>query len=137
VRGERDSLVHRAAPVDEPAQVETPRQLFALDRVATAQPQRLEAGLAQPQEVLHAQRELLIVPGLGDVVRRALLDERHRVLQRRPRREQHDRQIGIERPNRAKQLDPLEPRRRVLGEVHVLDHDPHVLSAHDVERFIG
>ena len=125
--------VHRIARVDDAAQVEPCREgrprLLAL---ALALP-RDEQRRAQLQQVAHRRDEARVVPGLGQVVGRAGPDEFDGGLEVRPRGQQHDRQVGLQAPQRAEQRDALLARGRLAAEVHVLDHEVDVALRDAIE----
>ena len=85
-------------------------------------------GLGQLQQVLHRGQQLVVVPGLGEVVGRAGLDQLDRGLQVRPRGQQHHRQVRMALADRAEQRDAFLARRGVGAEVHVLDHQVDALA---------
>jgi hypothetical protein len=82
---------------------------------------------------LHGRQQLVVIPGLREVVGCALPHQRHRGLERGPRGHEQDRQVGIERSNRSEQRDPTLTRGLPIGEVHVLDHQADVLASNQVE----
>ena len=49
----------------------------------------------------------------------------------------HDRQVGVEAPQRAEERHAAFARRVVLREIHVLDDDADVLAGHEVQRLVG
>jgi hypothetical protein len=103
-----------------------------------AQPCVFELQLAQAEQVVRGDEQLLVVPGLGQIVARPLLDELHRRLQRGPGRDQQHRQPGIELLDRAEESHPLLAARGLRAEIHVLDHHPDLLGVRirfqDAER---
>ncbi len=92
---------------------------------------------AQMEQLLDDSDQLLLVPGLLHVVAGPLLDQLDRRLERAPGGEDHDRQVGVQVPQRAEQSDATFAGRVVLREVHVLDDDPDVLAGDQIQRFVG
>ena len=130
VHGDRDELVHRATAVDEAAEIEALREDVARLARLARETRVLSLELAEPQESRDEPDELRVVPGLLEVVVRALLHEHDGRLERGPRRDEDDGHLRVHLADRAKQLDALLARRRVAGEVHVLDDDGDAARAH-------
>ena len=90
--------------------------------------------LAQADQILDLGDELLVVPRLGDVVGGALFDELHGGLERRERRHDEHRQIGVEAFDIGEQLGPLRAVGGVAPEVHVLHDGSDVFRSDDGQR---
>jgi hypothetical protein len=94
-------------------------------------------GGAQLQQVAHRGQQPRVVPGLGDVVRRAGLHEIHRGFEMGPGREQDHGHVGMQRTQLAEQCDAFLTRGGFAPEVHVLDDQVHFLGAHGREGLGG
>ena len=97
----------------------------------------LGAGLGQLEQVLDGGQQLGVVPGLGEVVGRAGLDQLDRVLQPRPRGQQHDGHVDVAGTDGPEQRDALLARRGVGAEVHVLDHHVHAFALQQRQSLRG
>jgi hypothetical protein len=84
-------------------------------------------GRAQLQQVAHRGQQARVVPGLGDVIGGAGLDQVHGRFQMRPGGEQDDRHVGVQRPQLPEQRNAVFARGGIAPEVHVLDDQVHVL----------
>ena len=135
--GERDDAVHRLAGIHEAAQVVAILQLVAGARALGPQAMVLERELSQAQHVLDGGDDLGVVPWLGQVVGRALLDQQHRGLERGPRGHQQDRQVAVELAQAAKQCGALLAGGRVVAKVHVLNNGADVTAGDRLERGLG
>ena len=128
--------VHGRALVEHPAQVVAVGHALPRAQALGLEPVVLELQLAHPEQVAHAGQELRVVPGLGQVVARALLHHLHRRLQRRPGGEHQHGQVGIDAAHPAEQLDAFAPRGRPGREVHVLHDDADFLPFHHGQRVL-
>jgi hypothetical protein len=92
---------------------------------------------AQFQQVAHRGQQAGVVPGLGDVVGGAGLDQVHGSLQVGPGREQDDRYVGVQGAQLPEQGDAFFARSGLAAEVHVLDDQVDFLGTHGRECFGG
>ena len=125
--GQLDHALHRIRGKYNAAKIVLLRQAFASTALLFLQSLALARRLRQLQQILDRRQQLVIVPGLADVIRRARLDELHRGFQMGPGREQYHGQIGLLRTQRAKQRRALFSRGRIGAEVHVGDHEVNAL----------
>ena len=88
---------------------------------------------AQLQQVAHRGQQPRIVPGLGDVIGGAGLDQVHRGLQVCPGSQQDHGHVGVQRTQLLEQRDAFFARGRLPAEVHVLDDQVHFLGTHGRE----
>jgi hypothetical protein len=119
--GQLQQIGHRVRAEHQAGQVVAPRQRRAPFAPRLAQLRDLVVGLAQLQQVLDGGDELGVIPGLGQVVGRAGLDQGHGRVQPRPGRQQDDGQVGPLGADGTEQRLAFLARGRVGREVHVLD----------------
>ena len=132
-RGRRGERVHRLALVDEPLEVETRSKLAARQRAAAVDRAVFGARGVQVEEIAHGRQQPRIVPGLGDVVGGARLDELDGGLEVGPGGQEDDRQVRVLLADPAEERDALLAGRRLAAEVHVLDHEVDRLASQRVE----
>ncbi len=126
--GQLHHALHRVGGEHDAAQVVLLRQTLAPAALLLLQPLTLARRLRQFQQVLDRRQQLVVVPGLADVIGGAGLDELHRGFQMRPGRQQNHRQIRLLRAQGAEQRRPLLARGGVGAEVHVCDHEIDALA---------
>ncbi|MCW0463548.1 hypothetical protein NB705_000621 [Xanthomonas sacchari] len=111
------------------AQVVALRQLLAMAALAVAAAFQFAAGLGQLQQVVDGGQQLAVVPGLGQVVGGAGLDQLHRAAELGPGGQQDHRQIRMARADRLEQGHAFLAGGGVGGEVHVLQDQIDVALA--------
>jgi len=134
--GQLDNALHRIRGEYNAAKIVLLRQTLAPAALFFLQSLVLARRLRQLQEILDRRQQLVIIPGLADVIRRARLDQLHRGFQMRPRRQQHHGQIGLLSPQRTKQRRALFSRGGIGAEVHVGDDEVNALVRQRREPFL-
>ena len=110
------------------------------ERRPRGRPLRAGAGVlllegSQAREVPDGGDELRVVPGLAEVVRGALPNERDRGLEGRPGRHEEDGQGGVGAAQVSEQGGAVLARCRARAEVHVLHDEADPALGHGGERF--
>ena len=129
--------MQRLAFVDQAAQVVTLVELGPRLRAPCTRGDVFLHGGAQLQQVAHCGQQAGVVPGLGDVVGGAGLDQVHGSLQVGPGREQDDRYVGVQGAQLPEQGDAFFAGGGLAAEVHVLDDQVDFLETHGRECFGG
>ncbi len=137
LHSQRHDLLHLRALVYDAAEIVATLKLPSRTPALRGEAQVLLLQLPHAQEILHDGDELVVVPGLGDIVIGPFFDELNRHLERREGRHEHDRQIGVEFANGSHELHPFDPRGRVATKIHILDDDAQVFARDEIESLFG
>ena len=133
LRGHGRHRVQRLAFVDQAPEVVTLGELGARFGAPCARGDVFFHRGAQLEQVAHGGQQARVVPGLGDVVGGAGLDEVHGGLQVRPCGEQDHRHVGVQGAQFLEQRDAFLAGGGFAPEVHVLDDQVHFLGTHGRE----
>ncbi len=120
--GEGDGALAGRIGEHRAAQIVALGQLLAAAPFAFAPTFQLAACFGQFQQVVDRGQQLGVVPGFGDVIGRAGLDQAHRAAQMRPGGEQDHGQVRMTLTQLGKQRLAFFAGGGIGGEVHVLDH---------------
>ena len=133
LRRHRGDGVQRLAFVDEAPEVVPLGELGARFRAAGARGDVFFDRGTQLEQVAHGGQQARVVPGLGDVVGGAGLDQVHGGLQVRPGGQQDHGHVRVQGAQFLEQGDAFFARSGFAPEVHVLDDQVHFLGAHGRE----
>ena len=128
--------MHLGARVDQAAEVVPSREASPHARALRAEADVLLLQPAELKQLSHDPHQLVVIPRLRQVVVRSLFDEMYGSFERAPGRENHDRQVGVELPDRTKERHAAFTGGVVLTEIHVLDDDPDVLAGHEIQSLL-
>ncbi len=137
LRRHRRHRVHGLAFVHQAAQVVAFGELGARLGAPCARRHVFLHRGAQLQQVAHRGQQPRVVPGLGDVIGGACLDQVHGGLEVRPGGQQDDRHVRVQCTQFPEQRDAFLAGGGFAAEVHVLDDQVHFLGAHGRECFGG